>query len=120
MDAKTAERADTGPRGERGVPRDRHDQVRLERPPEEPRSSLRDSLRRHPYAAGGSALVVLLLLAAAFAWWLHARNYETTDDAFIDTRTVTIASQLAGTIVRVPVTDNEQVPAGATLVEIDP
>ncbi len=33
---------------------------------------------------------------------------------------MTIASQLAGTIVNVPVTDNEVVPAGAVLVEIDP
>jgi membrane fusion protein (multidrug efflux system) len=81
---------------------------------------LRDSLRRHPYAVAGAGIAVLLVLAAVVAWWLHARNYESTDDAFIDARTVTVASQLTGTIVAVPVTDNQEVPAGATLVEIDP
>jgi membrane fusion protein (multidrug efflux system) len=84
-----------------------------------PKPSLRDRLRQHPYVATAAGIVIILVLAALFAWWLHARNYESTDDAFIDTRTVTIASQLTGTIVNVPVTDNETVPAGAVLVEID-
>jgi membrane fusion protein, multidrug efflux system len=90
------------------------------RPVDRPKPSLRQRLRQHPYAATAGAIVILLLLAGAVAWWLNARNYESTDDAFIDTRTVTIASQLTGTIVNVPVTDNETVPAGAVLVEIDP
>jgi membrane fusion protein, multidrug efflux system len=118
MDAKT--RADTPPRAERGEPQDRRDQVRPERPADQPRALLRNRLRRHPYAVAGAVVVVLLVLATAVAWWLNARNYESTDDAFIDARTVTIASQLTGTIVAVPVTDNQEVPAGATLVEIDP
>ena len=87
---------------------------------EPPKPSLRERLRQHPYVATAVVIAVVLILAALFAWWLHARNYESTDDAFIDTRTVTIASQLTGTIVNVPVTDNETVPAGAVLVEIDP
>ncbi|HEU5274948.1 MAG TPA: HlyD family secretion protein [Xanthobacteraceae bacterium] len=120
MDAKTRERADTSLRAERGDPQDRRDQVRAEKPADQPRALLRDNLRRHPYAAAGAGIAVLLVLAAVVAWWLHARNYESTDDAFIDARTVTVASQLTGTIVAVPVNDNQEVPAGATLVEIDP
>ena len=65
-------------------------------------------------AIGG---VVLLLLL--FFWWLHARNYESTDDAFIDTRTVQISAQVAAAIVDVPVTDNQLVEAGAELVRLD-
>jgi membrane fusion protein (multidrug efflux system) len=61
--------------------------------------------------------VVLLLLL--FLWWLHARNYESTDDAFIDTRTVQIGAQVAAAIVDVPVTDNQLVDAGAELVRLD-
>ena len=53
------------------------------------------------------------------AWWLNARHYESTDDAFIDTRTVQISAQVAAAIVDVPVTDNQLVDAGAELVRLD-
>ncbi|HEX5509768.1 MAG TPA: HlyD family secretion protein [Pseudolabrys sp.] len=53
-------------------------------------------------------------------WWLHARQFVSTDDAFIDARTVQVSAQLAGTIVDVPVTDNQLVSAGSPLVRIDP
>jgi membrane fusion protein (multidrug efflux system) len=63
----------------------------------------------------GSAIVILAIVL----WWLHARNYESTDDAFIDTRTVLISPQVAAAIVDVPVTDNQLVEAGAELVRLD-
>jgi len=63
----------------------------------------------------GAAVVIL----ASVLWWLHARNYETTDDAFIDTRTVQISAQVAAAIVDVPVTDNQLVEAGTELVRLD-
>ena len=63
----------------------------------------------------GSAIVIL----AVVLWWLHARNYESTDDAFIDTRTVQISPQVAAAVVDVPVTDNQSVEAGAELVRLD-
>ncbi len=91
-----------------------------EQPTDRPKPSLRERLRQHPYVATIAGIAIVIALAGLFVWWLHARNYELTDDAFIDTRTVTIASQLTGTIINVPVTDNETVPAGAVLVEIDP
>jgi len=61
----------------------------------------------------------VLLAALAVAWWLHARNYESTDDAFIDARTVQISAPVAAAIVDVPVTDNQVVEAGAELVRLD-
>jgi membrane fusion protein, multidrug efflux system len=61
----------------------------------------------------GVALILLLL------WWLHARQYETTDDAFIDARTVQVSSQIGAAIVDVPVTDNQLVEQGAVLVRLD-
>ena len=63
----------------------------------------------------GSAIVLLAILL----WWLHARNYESTDDASIDTRTVQISAEVAAAIVDVPVTDNQLVEAGAELVRLD-
>ncbi len=102
-------------RPDRAAPQDRADQPRSDKAG----VSLRDRLRRHPYVAAGSALALVLLLVAAVLWWLHARLYESTDDAFIDARPVTIASQLTGAVVEVAVTDNEEVPAGDVLVKID-
>src|SRR5579862_2003047 len=68
-----------------------------------------------------TAIIVasLVMAVAVLLWWLHARQYETTDDAFIDTRTVQISAQVAAAIVDVPVTDNQMVDAGTVLVRLD-
>jgi membrane fusion protein, multidrug efflux system len=77
-------------------------------------------LRRHPWATAAVAIAIIVVLAAALIWWLNARHYESTDDAFIDARTVQISPQVGGVIVDVPVTDNQPVTAGSPLVRIDP
>jgi membrane fusion protein (multidrug efflux system) len=61
----------------------------------------------------------ILLAVLAGLWWLNARQYESTDDAFIDARTVQISAQVAAAIVDVPVTDNQLVEAGTVLVRLD-
>ncbi len=78
------------------------------------------TMRRHPYITAAAIVAVIAVVAAALVWWLIARQYESTDDAFIDTRTVPISAQIAGAIIEVPVTDNQFVDAGAPLVRIDP
>jgi membrane fusion protein (multidrug efflux system) len=65
------------------------------------------------------AISGIILAALVAAWWLHSRNYESTDDAFIDTRIVQISSQVAAAIVDVPVSDNQLVDAGTELVRLD-
>ncbi len=83
------------------------------------RSSWRGTLRERRglviAATIGAVILVLLLLL----WWLDARQYETTDDAFIDARTVQISAQISAAIVEVPVTDNQLVEAGAVMVRLD-
>src|SRR3954467_721861 len=73
------------------------------------------------------ALIVLMALALAIAgaisgvvWWLDARNWVSTDDAFIQVHLVQVSPQVAGRVVRVLVDDNEAARAGQPLVEIDP
>src|ERR1700681_4451935 len=61
----------------------------------------------------------VVLSVALVAWWLHARQYVSTDDAFIDTRTVQISAQVGAAIVDVPVNDNQTVSAGTELVRLD-
>jgi membrane fusion protein, multidrug efflux system len=100
---------------------------RLDSPPpaarpafdEAKKPSWRDSLRRRRGLVTAIAIGVIILLFLLVAWWLHARLYESTDDAFIDTRTVQISAQVAAAIVEVPVTDNQLVDAGAELVRLD-
>jgi membrane fusion protein (multidrug efflux system) len=68
---------------------------------------------------GGIALFVILIIAG-IAWWLIARQYEDTDDAFIDTHIVHLSPQIAGQVVHVLVNDNQPARKGQLLVEIDP
>jgi membrane fusion protein, multidrug efflux system len=65
------------------------------------------------------AIISGVLLLALLLWWLHARQYETTDDAFIDARTAQISPQISAAIVQVPVNDNQFVEQGTVLVRLD-
>lgn len=82
--------------------------------------SLLARMRQHPFTVVAAVIVILLVAAAAVIWWLNARNYVSSDDAFIDTHAVQVTPQVGGTIVAVPVTDNQSVATGALLVQIDP
>jgi membrane fusion protein, multidrug efflux system len=67
------------------------------------------------------AITALLVLAMAglVVWWISTSGYVSTDDAFIDARTVTISPQISAQVAAVPVTDNQLVAAGAVLVRLD-
>ena len=66
------------------------------------------------------AVVVVVLIVGGILWWLHARQFESTDDAYIDTQIVHLAPQVPGQVQRVLVTDNQSLQAGQLLVEIEP
>ena len=91
--------------------------VRDERKEVEPKR--RNLLRRHPLLSAAAALLIVIVLAAATRWYIASLAYETTDDAFIDARPVSISSQVNGAIVDVPVTDNQLIEAGGVLARID-
>jgi membrane fusion protein (multidrug efflux system) len=60
-------------------------------------------------------------LASATARSLfHSFTHETTDDAFVDVHTVSVAPKVAGHVAVVRVDDNQLVKKGDVLVEIDP
>jgi membrane fusion protein (multidrug efflux system) len=67
-----------------------------------------------------AALVVVVVAVGALLWWLHARNYEDTDDAYVDVHIVHVSPQIAGRVQRIHASDNMRVHAGDLLVEIDP
>jgi membrane fusion protein (multidrug efflux system) len=66
------------------------------------------------------AVVLLAMIVGGTIWWLNARDYETTDDAFIDAYTTQMAPRISGQVTKLLFTDNEHVTAGQTLLLIDP
>jgi membrane fusion protein (multidrug efflux system) len=79
-----------------------------------------DTIRKHPVAMIVCACLIAAAIIAGVLWYLHARHYESTDDAFIDSRPVLVSPQVTGNIVQVNVTDNEVVSKGDLLAKIDP
>jgi len=81
--------------------------------------SRRGFVRRHPFGTLLGALVAATAAAAGYLYWDNAAHYQSTDDAFIAARQFGIAPQVSGDITAVPVTDNQEVPAGAVIARID-
>ena len=75
------------------------------------------------WKSAGIGLAVLAVLSA-ISWYIYHRStgryFQETNDATIQADQVAIASKLAGYVRKVAVADNQQVAAGATLLEIDP
>jgi len=67
-------------------------------------------------------LIIVLILAGGFGfhYWQAHKNLESTDDAFVDGRAITIAPQVSGLVVALDVTDNQFVKKGDPLIHIDP
>jgi len=89
------------------------------KPPDEHRKK-GPGLLRNPLFLVLGGVVLVVLIVAAILWWLHARQFESTDDAYIDTQIVHLAPQVPGQVQRVLVTDNQALQAGQLLVEIEP
>lgn len=83
-------------------------------------SGIRSAVRNHPILAIVCLGLVVLAIVAGILWYLHARHYESSDDAFIDARPVLVSPQVTGSIVDVAVTDNQVVKRGDLLAKIDP
>ena len=67
-----------------------------------------------------AAIVILALVGSGILYWLDARHYASTDDAFIDGDISQISAQISGRVTKILVQDNQAVTAGQPLVEIDP
>ncbi len=65
------------------------------------------------------AAVLLVLVVAGVIWWLHARRFESTDDAQVDGHIDTVTARIAGTITAVYAEENQFVKQGEALVDLD-
>jgi membrane fusion protein (multidrug efflux system) len=63
---------------------------------------------------------VVVVVVGGMAWWLYARQFESTDDAFIDGSSVQMASKISGYVAKLLVRDNQFVHKGDLLLQIDP
>lgn len=88
-----------------------------EPPPEKPK---KPPLYKRPlfWIIGGG--IVVAAVVVGLLYYLHTRDWETTDDAFIQADITQVSSRVAGHVLRVYVTDNQDVKQGDKLVDLDP
>ena len=82
-----------------------------------------NSNARPIYRRKGFVVFLLILLAVSIGgigYYLYARQFEDTDDAFIDGKVVPITPQIPAKVIAVHIDDNTAVKAGQLLVELDP
>ena len=65
------------------------------------------------------AVAAILALVALGIWW-HSTYYEDTDDAQINGHLIQISSRIAGQVIKVNVDENQKVPKGYLIAELDP
>jgi membrane fusion protein (multidrug efflux system) len=106
----------------------RENQPQAQRPANQPAplpASDRD-LRWKSFRAGNPRFRVFLivgiivLLVAGFFLWRYFDSYEDTDDAQIDGHLNSISARVSGHVLKLLVDDNQYVPMGTPLIEIDP
>jgi membrane fusion protein, multidrug efflux system len=76
-------------------------------------------LRRHPIAGVIGVICLAAAAAGGYVYLDYAQHFESTDDAFIDSRQFAVAPKVAGYITAVPVTDNQHIVAGDIIARID-
>lgn len=81
---------------------------------------------KEPRRARNRAWLIGLLIVALIVggvwfvhWWTVGRFIESTDDAYLQADSVTVAPKISGYVTQVFVRDNEAVSAGAPLVRLD-
>ncbi|HYG34369.1 MAG TPA: biotin/lipoyl-binding protein, partial [Clostridia bacterium] len=75
---------------------------------------------RKLFAASIGLLVVLFAGYAGYQWWIHARQWVKTDNAYVSAHIHSISSRIAGTVKEVLVEEHQTVVSGAVLARLDP
>ena len=85
-----------------------------------PESAIPDrASRRKQILIGAGLLLITLALAYGVRWWFYGRFFESTDDAYIQADSVTVAPKVSGYVAEVFVRDNQQIAPGQELVRLD-
>jgi membrane fusion protein (multidrug efflux system) len=75
---------------------------------------------KKPLIVGLLVLFLAVAVIGGLLLWRHSRTHVGSDDAYIDGVPQLVSPQVAGRILHVLVSDNQDVAAGQELVEIDP
>ncbi len=89
-------------------------------PEQEPDKGKDKGKKPHPVRTAALIAVALIVAAGVLLWWLNSRQFESTDDAQVDSHINEITSRIAGTITVVHVEENQFVHAGQVVAELDP
>jgi membrane fusion protein (multidrug efflux system) len=101
------------------------DQMDADRPADSPNKAAPPPLPpRRPFYRNSAFriffVVVCVLAVLGAIYWLHARHFEDTDDAYIDGHVIPISPQISALVAAVHVDDNQVVRKGDLLIELDP
>jgi len=92
-------------------------------PADESENVLSVTPHRPPRSKRTRTLIVvgaLVVLLGALLVWRHLARFESTDDAQVDVHLYPVSARVSGYVLKVNVDDNQYVPQGTVLVEIDP
>jgi membrane fusion protein (multidrug efflux system) len=65
-------------------------------------------------------IIAVVLVVGGLIFWLIARQYVSTDDAYIDGHVTQISARVSAPVVAMHIVDNQFVHAGDLLIELDP
>lgn len=85
-----------------------------------PPSGARNILRTRPRARMLVIGAIVVVIVGAILAWRYFSSYESTDDAQVDGHLMPLSARISGYVSKVNVDDNQYVPAGYVLAEIDP
>ncbi len=99
---------------------DRHDPSEPPPPSPAPGKPKRSSGRKRRWIVVFGLVVLLGAVAAGAYYYWQSRYHESTDDAYVQGHPVSVSARVSGNVVTVHVKDNQRVPQGELLVEVDP
>jgi membrane fusion protein, multidrug efflux system len=103
--------------GDKSEPQDKSDDSKSG---EQKKAPKKPPFYKRPVLMTVLILVALVLLIGGTLYWLHARQFEGTDDAFIQAHVTPISPKVAALVNEVEVDDNYFVHQGQVLVKLDP
>ncbi|MGH8275510.1 MAG: HlyD family secretion protein [Steroidobacteraceae bacterium] len=75
--------------------------------------------RRQTWLTALTVALIVIALATAAWWWIYARSYQSTDDAYVAGDLVNVMSQVSGTVISIDADETDRVQAGQELVRLD-
>jgi membrane fusion protein (multidrug efflux system) len=88
--------------------------------PPPPTARASNYLRDRPRARMFVIIGAIVVIVGGFLAWRYFSSYESTDDAEVDGHLMPVSARIGGYVAKVNIDDNQQVPAGYVMVEIDP